>query len=170
MFRIPQCISSSIKPQVLGRVVHLRGKHGCTLDPEGHIKPTHLLVMDKLSCGCRHGDVREQILRTVAAAGSLGWSPWGAGVRPSVAALIGSSAGDHYCSSLPSAPCGSKASGSGRGCFCTAGCPKSLLLQGERGGETCLGDLQTHAEIRWCRWLSNETLAVGNGEIQLASW
>lgn len=48
-----------------------------------------------------------------------------------VAAVTGSSAGGRCCSSLPSAPCGSTASGSARGCFCTAGCLKGLWLLGK---------------------------------------
>ena len=154
---------------VLGRMVHLRGKHSCALHPEGDIKPTGLLVTDKPSCGCRRGGVQEQILRTAVVAGSLVWSPWDAGVHLSVANLIDSSAGGRCCSSLPSAPCGSKASGSGRDCFCTAGCPKGLLLQGKSGWETCLGDLENHLEPCWCHWLTNEAVAVWNGEIHLAS-
>lgn len=149
---------------------HLRGKHCCALNPEGHTNPTVLLAMGKLSCRCRSGGVGEQILRTAVIAGSLGWSPRGAGVHPSMAGLIGSSAGGRCCSSLPIAPCGSKVSGSGRGCFCTAGCLKGLLLLGKRGWQIFSGNLGTHLEPCWCHWLSNETLAVGNGEIQLALW
>lgn len=75
MFRIHQCLSSSIKPQVLGKMVHLRGKHSCTLNPEEHINPTGLLVMDKPSCRCRCRGVQEQLLHTAVVAGSLGSVP-----------------------------------------------------------------------------------------------
>lgn len=54
MFWTPQCISSIIKPQGSGRMIRLRGKHSCTLHA-GHQNPTALLVMNKLSCRCRHG-------------------------------------------------------------------------------------------------------------------
>lgn len=68
------------------------------------------------SCGCRV---------TGHCAGAV-TPPW-----PGVAAVTGSSAGGRCCSSLPSAPCGNKASGSGRGCFCTAECLKGLWLLGK---------------------------------------
>lgn len=55
--------------------------------------------------------------------------------HPGVAAVTGSSAGGCCRSSLPSAPCGSRASGSGRGCSCTAGCLKGLWLLGKERGD-----------------------------------
>lgn len=125
MFWTPQCISSIIKPQGSGRMIRLRGKHSCTLHA-GHQNPTALLVMNKLSCRCRHGagptySCGRRI--TLVCRG-----------HHSVVVLIGSSAGGHFRRSLPNAPCGSKASGSGRGCFCTAGCPTGRLLRGKGDG------------------------------------
>lgn len=61
-----------------------------------------------------------------------GWAgPAGAVTRPWSGVVTDSSAGGPCCSSLPNAPCGSRASGSARGCFCTAECLKGFWLLGK---------------------------------------